>query len=350
VPDSLQRPGQDDQRWLEANGQILCLAFAHFESDREWPTIERIQHDLELADSPIDAAQQVRKMPRDLGFDDQQRLVLTVRGLSHVPAAKGLLEDWAAALRHAYQLWRADPQAELTKEDLARLFGGNAQRVDLVANLLFREGWAFGSGRGGVDDAWRLEVRSEIRAARDGRGPAEILGARQQAVNPTVEPEPTVSQPEPAEPGPSWLRRSWVVIQENRLISAILAAVIGGLILAVILHWTGLSNDGPKSSTSTTSATAAPERREQAANGGAVTYADPGSLSGAGQRIEPNHYVQVSCKLYSPSPPSVRPDGYWYKIESEPWSGHYYAPANSFWNGGSPEGQVINTDRDVPDC
>ena len=30
---------------------------------------------------------------------------------------------------------------------------------------------------------------------------------------------------------------------------------------------------------------------------------------------------------------NVKPDGYWYRIQTAPWSDAFYAPANTFMNG-----------------
>ena len=61
--------------------------------------------------------------------------------------------------------------------------------------------------------------------------------------------------------------------------------------------------------------------------------------------------MQVSCKVYDPTIASVNPDGYWYRIASNPWDNNYYAPANTFLNGDPPNGPYThNTDFAVPDC
>ena len=61
-------------------------------------------------------------------------------------------------------------------------------------------------------------------------------------------------------------------------------------------------------------------------------------------------FVEVECKLYAPSAPSISPDGYWYLIRTEPWDG-YYSAANTFLNGDPEEGPYTRmTDLTVPDC
>ena len=43
--------------------------------------------------------------------------------------------------------------------------------------------------------------------------------------------------------------------------------------------------------------------------------------------------MTVVCKVYDPSITGVRPDGYWYLIQTSPWNGQYWAAANTFMNG-----------------
>jgi hypothetical protein len=95
-----------------------------------------------------------------------------------------------------------------------------------------------------------------------------------------------------------------------------------------------------------------PNRTEQVGYLGAPTFENPGNASGEGPRITPLSFVEVSCKLYAPQIESSEPDGYWYLISSPPWSGHYYAVANTFWNGVGPGegGEPINTDLELPNC
>ena len=66
----------------------------------------------------------------------------------------------------------------------------------------------------------------------------------------------------------------------------------------------------------------------------------------------PSQHLLVSCKVYDPEPESALPDGYWYRLASRPWNDHYYAPANSFWNGDIPgkKPYTHNTDFSVPNC
>ncbi|MFC6021872.1 hypothetical protein ACFP2T_37635 [Plantactinospora solaniradicis] len=84
---------------------------------------------------------------------------------------------------------------------------------------------------------------------------------------------------------------------------------------------------------------------------GASVYSDPRGPSGNdGPKVKPWQKVKVSCKLYAPSLPSLDPDGYWYRLASEPWNNAYYAPANTFMNGDKPGENNHHTDWSIPDC
>jgi surface antigen len=81
------------------------------------------------------------------------------------------------------------------------------------------------------------------------------------------------------------------------------------------------------------------------------TFKNPHNASDQGPAIPAGASVQVSCKLYDPTIESVKPDGYWYRIQSAPWSDAYYAPANTFMNGDPAGGPYThNVDSAVKDC
>lgn len=92
-----------------------------------------------------------------------------------------------------------------------------------------------------------------------------------------------------------------------------------------------------------------PVREQVWVEGGAPTFADPYSVSGAGPKIPRNRFVVVTCKLYWPGPPSVVPEGFWYRLATEPWAGRF-SPANLFWNGDTPGDEDTSTDFQVRSC
>jgi transcriptional regulator with XRE-family HTH domain len=71
----------------------------------------------------------------------------------------------------------------------------------------------------------------------------------------------------------------------------------------------------------------------------------------SGEALGPRESVQVSCRVRG----YVVPDGdpWWYRIESPPWNGDYYATSDAFYNEGSTSGPVdtgVVVDEHVPEC
>jgi hypothetical protein len=80
-----------------------------------------------------------------------------------------------------------------------------------------------------------------------------------------------------------------------------------------------------------------------------TTFGDYENATDEGKEIQLGEAVEVSCKVFAPEVESVEPEGFWYRIHSEPWNDNYYAAANAFRNiGGTGEG--IDTDPNVPNC
>ena len=83
---------------------------------------------------------------------------------------------------------------------------------------------------------------------------------------------------------------------------------------------------------------------------GAPTFSNPSKLCGPGPKVDPLAKVKVLCRLLSPQPSSVVPDGYWYLIATGASRGRF-AAANTFLNGDTlGNGNLTNTDPTVPRC
>jgi hypothetical protein len=360
--------------WATEHLDLLKACFERFQSDGEWPTLEELQHHFERAGVDINVSQIAYAIPRPLGFVEQQRLVLLVRGLSYVSAAAPLLDDWCAALRIAYEKWFRDPSDELSRSEILRLLGEDPRRTWLVSLILKRERWPFGSGRGGPEDDWSAEIISDIRIVRDAHSAEEILEARREIEFPPplesddVPKEETGLQPRPSEGGGKFsarLKNLWSAIERHPVWAKVVASLIVAAILGLVGYGfhellEGSSKDSGQTTKQETTeehvpnptpASNGPTWKEQAAEGGARTYGNPHSLAKTGPRIEPFQYVIVSCREHAPVMPSVG-EGYWYRIHSPPWNDNYYAPSNSFWNGDKPgqDGPEHQTDFSVQPC
>jgi hypothetical protein len=325
--------------WATRNVALLAGCFGRFQADGEWPSLERLQHDFAIDSSPIEVGALSWKMPNALGFVEQERLVLRVRGMSHLSAAQPLLDDWYESLALAYRRWLEEGEAaRVTRDDLVRILDDDLGRVRTVSLLLLRESWPFGSGQGGVNDVWSREVRSGVLAVRDAHTAADVLAARDAVEYPSdqfVKP-----------PKNSRWRRPLRLISNNQLAAGVAAGVIlaaGGAAIKLIPS----GHEHGRGSGTSTGTILANGFAEQVGAGGARTYANPRALSGRGKNLQPMQYVRVRCRILSPDPPSVKPDGYWYRLVDG-----RYAPANSFWNGDVPghKPYTHNTDFGVPDC
>jgi len=164
--------------WAAQHRVLLLAAWERFESNGEWPLLEELQRGFEREDIDIDVHALAWQMPKALGFVEQERLVLRVRGASFVAQAAALLADWAMALQLAYRRYHDDEQPVLRAVDLREELGFDRHRVDRVSRLLLRESWAFGSGHGNPEDDWDREVRSGVRVARTCVSAAEMMAAR----------------------------------------------------------------------------------------------------------------------------------------------------------------------------
>lgn len=81
------------------------------------------------------------------------------------------------------------------------------------------------------------------------------------------------------------------------------------------------------------------------------TFQDPYALTGLGPPVQPGQQIEVVCRFHdAKAVPSIQP-GWWYLIASPPWNRQYYTPANSYFNGDSPEGfHITKVDSGVPVC
>jgi hypothetical protein len=240
------------QAWGEANWGLLHRTFERFSEAAEWPLLEDLQHDFSVGGrDDIDVANLAHGMPNPLGFVEQGRLVLRIRGLSCVGSAAGLLDLWAAAVHLAAQRWIQNHKtAWLNREDVEGLTHGDQHQTDLVSIILLRERWPFGDGHGNpTDDDWRQKVIESARIARDSRDPATLLEKRGEVEFPPrsttapglplppeldVQPNPPFASPSEFHRRPADPQQSQPIALKERLRSfirhPIVIAVVAGLL------------------------------------------------------------------------------------------------------------------------
>lgn len=81
------------------------------------------------------------------------------------------------------------------------------------------------------------------------------------------------------------------------------------------------------------------------------TFWDASTLTGRGPAVQPGQQVEVLCRVHVPNSPASTQPGWWYLINSSPWSAQYYTVANSYLNGDAPEGPYLTeVDTRVPVC
>ncbi|RBY96684.1 hypothetical protein DQ237_08750 [Blastococcus sp. TF02-8] len=188
-------------------------------------------------------------------------------------------------------------------------------------------------------DAWALENSPGYPEAARAPRLVETCGptpAGATATEPAQAPAPAPETPGP----PPWWRRRRILVA-----ALVLVLAVGGTTTALLLR-----DDGPDPIPPLPSTGDGRLRPETTGSLGANTFADPRTLQGQAQKIPPDTTVEVRCRYYAPSIPSVSPDGFWYLIETDEWAGRW-SPANSFMNGDVKGGPTLhNTDFDVPVC
>lgn len=112
----MDKPADDaaESDWVDANRDIVERAFASLMDTGEWPTVERVQRELDRAGSSSDVRESLRHMPRlpgEMSAWEPTVVAVPLRLLRFVPAAEPVLALCLAIVRRAVEVYEseADP-------------------------------------------------------------------------------------------------------------------------------------------------------------------------------------------------------------------------------------------------
>lgn len=223
------------EAWGREHLWFLEAVFAYFDQAGEWPLIEDVQEAVATTDvsRAVAIGQLVIDVPNEIGARHGERIALTVRGLSLVPAAAPLLTTFVAAMRVALDFY-PDPGGSRP-----RLTGSAVQAAAELDDLTYRkvsvlilaEGWFFGGGSGSEDQDWERWIRVEILLLRDAVDISDYLAVvAEYRFGPPTQSRPA-GDPTQLADGP----RGWLATRSpsNRDLLAI--AILGGLAVALVV-------------------------------------------------------------------------------------------------------------------
>jgi transcriptional regulator with XRE-family HTH domain len=191
----------------------------------------------------------------------------------------------------------------------------------------------------GGDPAILTVPQAEPRPRELPDDPPRAADAERRPADDTSSAEPVDATPGP--PHRLGRRRPWVAAGLSAVVVAAAATIF-----AVTYHSTP-SASAQSAPTSTVPASTWTETTGTPAH----TWANPVQLTGAGAPLGPRQSIQVLCVTRG----YVVQDGdpWWYRIESSPWDGKYYATSDAFYNDGAISGNVddgVVVDPQVPVC
>jgi predicted KAP-like P-loop ATPase len=189
--------------------QLLVFerVYAHRRTSGEWPVRAQLQR--ELARDGVDAnvREIVMQAAPYAGIESpDERVLLTVRGLGQLPAARPLLDAYIRALNAIVDRY-TDTEAE------ARYGSDDVKGMNLepdlereLSELLRRDHFAFGSG-GGDEESWSFEISEHVVKARDVRTVEDLMALRFGESPPAQEEDRDAVAPDPLETEPGAMPR-----------------------------------------------------------------------------------------------------------------------------------------------
>lgn len=160
--------------------RLLQVVFDRFHQTGEWPLVDVLRHELDLADDDLDVVMVGQRLEPALGRVEigyQGRASLTIHGVALCSGAQEELTDSLQTMRYAYARFRANgPGARFDSEDLSRDLGFDGIRIRRTYELIQ---WLPGIGGGGPvsPDNWYREIVAEITRFRRVETIADVLEA-----------------------------------------------------------------------------------------------------------------------------------------------------------------------------
>jgi hypothetical protein len=222
--------------WAREHQWLLETAFVSFDRTGEWPLVEEVQQDLAAQpDRAIAVGQLVVDIPPALGARFSQHVQLTVRALSHVPAAASILELFVRAMQVALVRYPG-------KRGTPPVIRGSAIRTQLeldeasfkkVLTLLESEPWFFGSGGTDGTGDWYRDIRAEILCLR---GVSDIQSYLDAVAGYRFGPaEIEVASPPGRRAGLAQRPRRWLAKREVSVLDLLVITIVGGVFVGVVV-------------------------------------------------------------------------------------------------------------------
>jgi hypothetical protein len=180
----MMRAGSSKRRRLrraKASRQVRFLESVFGQFDDRWPKCSDLQHFFESACLEFDISWDLKRLSRKLGFVDDDRMVVTVRGLDLVTPAYGLLDDFLEVLRAVVERKRTAPSpaaASFRIEQLGEDLPFSQHRVRRAIVVMEGEGLLSPS----PSNPHLMEIAPGIGRFGGARSVAEYLGLQQGAL------------------------------------------------------------------------------------------------------------------------------------------------------------------------
>jgi hypothetical protein len=84
---------------LKSTPRLLHLIFAEFDNTGAWPDRGELQRKIARSGENRHIYAEVRELPPPMGWLEDEKLILSVRGMSHCDLAAPLLEHFLATMR-----------------------------------------------------------------------------------------------------------------------------------------------------------------------------------------------------------------------------------------------------------